>query len=577
MAKSPFAKPKPARLGRYALLGELASGGMATIYLARLEGPEGFRRTVALKRPHPHLARNKAAVTMFLDEARMAARIRHVNVVPTLDVVDEGGQVAIVMEYVEGEALSGLLQRARGGGLDVPLDVAARVACDVLEGLHAAHEVRGNDGRLLGLVHRDVSPHNVLVGVDGLARVLDFGVAKAEGRMYQTAGEPSVKGKLAYIAPEYLSKGELDRRSDVYSAAVVLWEMLAGRRLFVGRSELELMSRVLGLVVPPLVAVRPAAPPALAEAVKRGLSRDPDERFPDALSMARAIRDALPLAGNADVGAWVRSLAAESLAARADALARAQQAFPARGSAPPTSGAPTSEATASDATASHRRPILSSIDLTVPSANAPSPSAPRSRMARRSLRVAAAIACTTLVGLSWVVLWPRPMAPNAAAVSLLTPPLASAPPADSTPQAPAATGAPRPPQAPDVAPATPSASAPTPQPGQPPPPASVGAQLRHTPPAGTTHNPADAAPTSCSPPYTYDHEGVRHFKPQCLLPTANDVARPARPRTRDVIRRRDLTDARRPGDRWRPTRAEAFAGGLTGPAASAGVGPGGGA
>jgi serine/threonine-protein kinase len=223
---------------RYEILSELATGGMATVYLGRLRGPHGFARLVAVKAMHPQLAKDRIFHDMFLDEARLSARIRHPNVVPTIDVVSERGHLLLVMEYVEGESLGALarLHREKGG---FPQAIACAIAHDMLAGLHGAHETTGEDGKGLGLIHRDVSPQNILVGVDGLARVLDFGVAKAAGRVHVTqSGE--VKGKIPYMPPEQLAGEDLDRTVDVYAAGVVLWEMLTGRRLFDGPNEVAI-------------------------------------------------------------------------------------------------------------------------------------------------------------------------------------------------------------------------------------------------------------------------------------------------------------------------------------------------
>jgi eukaryotic-like serine/threonine-protein kinase len=492
----------PARFGRYVLLDEIASGGMATVYLARLEGLEGFQRTVALKRPHPHLCRDAESMTMFLDEARMAARIRHVNVVPTLDVVEEGGQVAIVMEYVEGEPLSNLAHYAASSDCEVPLRVAARIAFDVLEGLHAAHEVRGERGELLNLVHRDVSPHNVLVGVDGLARVVDFGIAKAKNRAYHTA-DSGVKGKLGYMAPEYLTSGQIDRRSDVYATAVLLWELVAGRRLFLGRNEHEMMTRVLTLTVPPLGELRIDTPPALAALVDCGLDRDPDRRYPDARAMAQAIRSAVALASNDEVGAWVKSLASEALEARASALAAAERALAgARGAEP-------------------SRPALASTPgLASPRESAaPAPaSSPRQRT-RTALFVAILATGTAALGVAWGRLGtPPPTQHGVAALSsaplrLPEPALSSAP--LRLPEPALSSTSPNSPSSPTIAPLPPSAEASEPKP---PVPLSATAPTSPTaaerrPPTGPKAKPSRPA---CDPPYTYDEEGIRHFKPQCL-------------------------------------------------------------
>ncbi|HEY6462542.1 MAG TPA: serine/threonine-protein kinase, partial [Polyangiaceae bacterium] len=218
-------------VGRYAVFDEIAVGGMATVHVGRLLGPAGFSRTVAMKHLHKQFAGDPEFVAMFLDEARIAARIRHPNVVSTLDVVTLDGELYLVMDYVAGESVAHLLRGLRRRDAFVPPRIAVTIACDMLAGLHAAHEATDDHGQPLGIVHRDVSPQNVLVGTDGSARVVDFGVAKAAGRM-QTTREGQVKGKAAYMAQEQLRGGAVDRRTDVYSAAVVLWETLTGERLF---------------------------------------------------------------------------------------------------------------------------------------------------------------------------------------------------------------------------------------------------------------------------------------------------------------------------------------------------------
>src|SRR4051794_29784074 len=198
---APGAAGSPLHVGRYALYGEIASGGMATVHFGRLLGPVGFSRTVAVKRLHAHLAKDPEFVSMFLDEARLAARVRHPNVVPTLDVVAAQGELFLVMEYVQGESFARLLHVTKSNGQRIPRDIVCAVLASVLHGLHAAHEAKSERGEALGIVHRDVSPQNILVGVDGIARVLDFGIAKAAGRA-QVTREGQVRGKMAYIAPE---------------------------------------------------------------------------------------------------------------------------------------------------------------------------------------------------------------------------------------------------------------------------------------------------------------------------------------------------------------------------------------
>jgi serine/threonine-protein kinase len=323
------------KLGRYALHDEIASGGMATVYLAQQYGEEGFTRVVAVKVLHAQYAKEEAFRAMFLDEARIVSRIRHPNVVATLDVTQHAGELFLVMDYVHGEALSRLLRSLASSHGVVPTPIALAVAIDTLEGIHAAHEATAEDGAPLGIVHRDVSPQNLIVGVDGAAHVADFGIAKAVGRLAEKFSvQHTVKGKAGYMAPEQL-RGKVDRRGDLFSVGVVLWEMLAMQRLFSGDSFLEIVAKMMDAEIPALRTVRPDASDALEAVVARALERDPANRFSSAREMAVALEACGPRASAREVGEWVRTIARESLDRRAAQIASIE-----RGEAPDPSGPP---------------------------------------------------------------------------------------------------------------------------------------------------------------------------------------------------------------------------------------------
>jgi serine/threonine-protein kinase len=308
------------RVGRYAIYDVIASGGMATIHYGRLLGSVGFSRTVAIKRLHPQFAQDAELVAMFVDEAHLAARVIHPNVVPILDVVSVEGEVFLVMEYVQGESIARLIRAAIERGVAIAPEIAATVVAGALRGLHAAHEAMDERGKPLGIVHRDFTPQNILVGIDGVPRVVDFGVAKAVSRVQATTQAGTVKGKVAYMAEEQM-RGVANRRTDVYAAAVVLWETLVGRRLFHGDNDLELLVQITTQEIAPPSAHAKNVPPALDAIVLRGLSRDPEERFATAGAMAQALEDAMPTVPAAKVGAWVDSLAADVLTTRSRRIA----------------------------------------------------------------------------------------------------------------------------------------------------------------------------------------------------------------------------------------------------------------
>jgi serine/threonine protein kinase len=287
-----------AKLERYEILARLASGGMATVYVARVQAVAGFERLVAIKVLHSNLAHEDEFIRMFLDEARLAASIRHPNVVPTIDVCDAGEAGCgyfIVMEYIEGDHLGALMSSAHKEQERLPLPVVMRMVADALGGLGAAHALRDDSGRTLNLVHRDVSPHNIMVGRDGVVRLTDFGVAKAEDRLTHTR-DGQVKGKLAYMAPEQAVSGATDARSDLFSVGVILWESVTGQRLFRADTTAGTLNKLLREPIPTPSSVDPALAP-LDALLSKALAREPGARFQTADEFARAIEEVSPAIG----------------------------------------------------------------------------------------------------------------------------------------------------------------------------------------------------------------------------------------------------------------------------------------
>ncbi|HEU4412330.1 MAG TPA: protein kinase [Polyangiaceae bacterium] len=308
--------PAGERAGRYEIFAEIGSGGMARVHVGRLLGAAGFARTVAIKRPLPALTRDEDFRRSASNEARLAARVHHPNVVPTLDVVEHGDELLIVMEYVHGESLAALAAAASQRGERVPLDVASALVVGALRGLEAVHAARDERGRPLGLIHRDVSPQNILVGADGLPRLSDFGLAKAAGHANAT-GRDEFKGKLTYASPEQVALQPLTPATDLYSMGLVLWELLVGTRLYAGLTAAEVVGRLLagGAVLTPSRAAS-GVPPVLDGVVERATKQRPGDRYASAAAMAEALARRVEPASPAEVAAWVRALASRSLAER---------------------------------------------------------------------------------------------------------------------------------------------------------------------------------------------------------------------------------------------------------------------
>jgi len=314
-------EPPPITIGRYLLHRQIARGGMATIHIARLIGDVGFSRIVAAKRLLPEFAEDPEFVAMFLDEARIASKVHHHNVVPVLDVVTTGAEAILVQEYVHGAPLHWLLRTARQSKTRIPPDIAVSIACQVLSGLHAAHETLDEMGMPLNIVHRDVSPQNVMVATDGTAQLLDFGVAKAAMGAHVTR-EGLFKGKLAYSAPEQL-RGQATRQSDLYSLTVLLWELLVGHRMHqTAQAEAELVATIMKGELPTITEALASergmigaehwrALQAIEPIIKIGLAVEVTDRWTTAASMEQALIDVVQPASLSDVAAWLKSLGKE--------------------------------------------------------------------------------------------------------------------------------------------------------------------------------------------------------------------------------------------------------------------------
>lgn len=516
------------QIGRYVLFDEIAAGGMATVHLGRLVGAIGFSRTVAIKRLHPQFAKDADFVAMFMDEARLCARIRHPNVVPTLDVVSTQGELFLVLEYVQGDSLSRLIRKCTEQGNLPPPAIVAWVISGVLHGLHAAHEARNEQGEQLHIVHRDVSPQNVLIGVDGIPRILDFGVAHAQHRAQTTRGN-QVKGKIAYMAPEQLQRDEIDRRSDIYAAGVVLWEALTGQRLFQGQNEGRIVAKILeGAIQPPSI-VNPSLGRSFDAIVLKALAKNPDDRFQTARDFAMTIERKVKSATSTTTGAWVEGLASDILTSRADRIAEIESrsdvfaAMKSQGTPfapwtpqalPPQSGP---QATMPDMPMTPIQPMAPASQPSVPQPPVSSPSAAHSQpivpvpseSTNHSLeplpvqlRPSKAQVFAILGGLVLML---------GLAITLFVvasskddkPPIAPAavPPATTTTASTIATSTAQPPVTATAQPTT--SAAPT---------VSASASAKKKPPVVFVKPPSGG----CNPPYTVDAQGVKHPKPECL-------------------------------------------------------------
>jgi serine/threonine-protein kinase len=515
-------------LGRYALFGEIAAGGMATVHFGMLSGPVGFSRTVAIKRLHPQYAKDPEFVTMFLDEARLAARIRHPNVVPTLDVVATEGELFIVMDYVQGETLARLTRATQAHGGRMPPDICVAVLAGALHGLHAAHEAKDEHGRPLDIVHRDVSPQNILVGIDGMAHVLDFGVAKAAGRLQQQTRDGAVKGKLRYMAPEQILGGKVTRQGDVYAASVVLWECLTGERLLAGDSDAVVLFQALDAKHVPPSDLVPGLPREFDELLAKGLARDAAARFATAREMAIALERCGRMASPREVGVWVEGLASEMLLERAAKVAEIES-ISSLNNAPSEAAHLLASVLESQADRANPTPSESSLSLDVRIASAsPAPiraaeqaeadaqlssiSVVRSRDSlpyeRRAplLIGAAAAGAVALAVLVFVLFVRRSDVVSASRAEPLVEPARSV--VVPTPLAPASA----PPLAASSAPAVASSASAPPIALEP------SARPRPAPPftVRPVAKPAPLPSRSCEPPYTLDAQGHRKYKEECL-------------------------------------------------------------
>jgi len=308
------------RLGRYEVLMPVARGGMATIWAARVTGARGFQKLVAIKTIRTTLSDNAQFERMFLDEARIASRIRHPNVAEVLDLGEQDDVLYIVMEWVDGEPLVALMRKA--GASSIPLPISVKIMTEAALGLHAAHQLTDDDNNPIGLVHRDVSPQNIMVTYDGIVKVVDFGVAKAAGRVAAESTTGQLKGKVPYMAPEQIMGGPIDRRADIFSLGTLIYQLTTGKHPFRAENDVLTLSNIVRRTVPPPHRVAQAMyPDALEKLALRALERDPEQRFATAAELARALDEVFPpgnlRASSEDVSNYVRALLGDGAARRA--------------------------------------------------------------------------------------------------------------------------------------------------------------------------------------------------------------------------------------------------------------------
>lgn len=312
--------PTPETFGRYQLLKLLARGGMGEVWLARQPGLQGFEKLVVIKRLLPHLAEDDEFVHMFLDEGRIAARLNHPNVVQIFDLGREGDYYFLTMEYVHGDDVRRIWKAGAKAGRPIPPELACRIVADAAAGLDFAHKKADDKGEPLQIVHRDISPHNIIVTFDGGVKVIDFGIARARGRISHTA-TGALKGRFEYMSPEHAAGQEVDHRTDLFALGVVLWETLTGRRLFKRDGETQTLLAVGECDVPAPSTLNPDLPPGLDEIVLKALAKNRDDRYEDCAAFRLALEDwivsARQSASSAHLAAFMRDVYAERLTTEA--------------------------------------------------------------------------------------------------------------------------------------------------------------------------------------------------------------------------------------------------------------------
>ncbi len=509
------------RLGRYLVIAELGRGGMAEVYLAVARGPSGFSKLVVLKLLRAQYAEEEQFLEMFLDDARLAARLNHPNVIQTYEVAYEGGRQCIVMEYLDGRTLS----EAWHGDVAMPLPLAVRVLSDALSGLHHAHELTDIDGKPCGLVHRDISPQNIIVTYDGQVKVLDFGIAKASDSAGMTR-TGTFKGKVRYAATERIVGGaEIDRRSDLFSMGVLLWEAATRQRLWSGMGDLAVMHRLAsGEPFPLPSSVDPTVPDAIDAICARALSPSPDARYATALDMQDALEDYLASASSVPITS--RAVAKFMIDTFASGRERFQRLVDEQLRL--VAQAPVEELPTSMSRIRSGEPRLGvesssvswvpagAMSIAFPPSSPAPPSQPSSMLplpdsnARRR-RLAAAtllfVGCTAvgawLLGRGSAPVNAPPMSPATQSVAIVVPPLPTTPLVDSSPTADSAAPLPVP---------TITMAAPYPHRGVVP--APRGPPRTAAPTASPMPEPKREV--DCSSPYYVDDRGLKKIRAECL-------------------------------------------------------------
>jgi serine/threonine protein kinase len=305
----------PPQQQRYRIIERIAAGGMAEVYRAESAGLEGFKKVVAIKRVLPHLAEKKQFIGMFLDEARTSAHLSHSNCVQVFDIGVGDNTYFIVMEFVDGSDLKAIIEHRRSRGQKLPMEAASLICLKICEGLAYAHEVMDTKGKKLGIVHRDMSPPNVLITRHGEVKIADFGLAKANSQLERS--EPGIiKGKFSYLSPEAAMGEAVDHRTDIFAIGIMLWEMLAGRRLFLGETDLDTVRQVQAARIPSLSQLNSDVTPELERIVQKALAREVGQRYQSARDLGRDLNTHLYRVGRAVSSFDIASLVREAMIAR---------------------------------------------------------------------------------------------------------------------------------------------------------------------------------------------------------------------------------------------------------------------